>query len=166
MTRRLLAALVLLLAACSSPEPRVWQLPDHMSTLASHHLAESAARAGEVEEKRRLARYSPRPTPPVARSRAVVRVPAGDVWDRLADCESGSRDRHGRVIPGSARWSLNSSNGYFGGLQFSLESWRWVGGSGYPHEHSREEQIARAKVLQRRIGWRRGWPSCSRRLGL
>ncbi len=73
-------------------------------------------------------------------------------WDRLAQCES-----HGD-------WSLNTGNGYYGGLQFSLASWRDVGGSGYPHEHSREEQIRRGQILQARYGWGQ-WPVCSRELG-
>lgn len=75
-----------------------------------------------------------------------------DVWDRLAQCESGGR------------WHLDSGNGYFGGLQFLPSSWRWVGGTGMPHEASREEQIARAKILLAHQGWG-AWPACSRALG-
>lgn len=77
----------------------------------------------------------------------------GAVWDRLAQCESGGD------------WHINSGNGYYGGLQFSLRSWEWVGGSGYPHHASREEQIARAEILLERVGWG-AWPACSRTLGL
>src|SRR5690606_21804968 len=33
------------------------------------------------------------------------------IWDRLAQCESGGN------------WSINTGNGYYGGLQFSLQSW-------------------------------------------
>jgi hypothetical protein len=73
-------------------------------------------------------------------------------WDRLAQCES-----HGN-------WSLNTGNGYYGGLQFSLASWQNVGGSGYPHENSREEQIHRGQILQARYGWGQ-WPHCSSKLG-
>jgi hypothetical protein len=75
------------------------------------------------------------------------------VWDRLAECESGGN------------WSINTGNGYYGGLQFSLNSWRGVGGSGYPHEHSREEQIKRGKMLKANGGWGH-WPSCAAKLGL
>lgn len=80
-------------------------------------------------------------------------TPSGNVWDQLASCESGGN------------WSANTGNGYYGGLQFSLESWRSVGGSGYPHEHSREEQIARGKILQARQGWS-AWGTCANKLGL
>lgn len=78
---------------------------------------------------------------------------AGGVWDRLAQCESGGN------------WAINTGNGYYGGLQFSLGSWRAVGGSGYPHQASKSEQIARGEALKARQGWG-AWPSCSAKLGL
>jgi hypothetical protein len=77
----------------------------------------------------------------------------GSVWDRLAQCESGGN------------WAINTGNGFYGGLQFTLSSWRGVGGSGYPNMASREEQIARAEILQSRQGWG-AWPACSAKLGL
>jgi len=79
--------------------------------------------------------------------------PARGVWDRLAECESGGN------------WSINTGNGYYGGLQFSLSSWRAVGGTGYPHQASRAEQIKRAEMLLDIQGWG-AWPACSRKLGL
>jgi uncharacterized protein YabE (DUF348 family) len=80
-------------------------------------------------------------------------TPSGSVWDKLAECESGGN------------WSINTGNGYYGGLQFSLSTWRAYGGSGMPHEASREEQIAIAKKLQADAGWG-AWPACSSKLGL
>lgn len=73
-------------------------------------------------------------------------------WDRLAQCESGGN------------WATNTGNGYYGGIQFSLSSWRSVGGTGYPHEHSRETQIAMGQRLHSQGGWRH-WPGCSRSFG-
>lgn len=75
------------------------------------------------------------------------------VWDGLAKCEAGGN------------WAINTGNGYYGGLQFSLSSWRSVGGNGYPHQASREEQITRGQMLQARSGWG-AWPSCAAKLGL
>ncbi|GAB3037714.1 resuscitation-promoting factor RpfB [Nocardioides flavus (ex Wang et al. 2016)] len=75
------------------------------------------------------------------------------VWDRLAQCESGGN------------WAINTGNGYYGGLQFSAATWASVGGTGLPHQHSREEQIKRGQILQARAGWGQ-WPSCSAKLGL
>ena len=74
-------------------------------------------------------------------------------WEALAQCESGGN------------WSINTGNGYYGGLQFALATWRSVGGSGYPHQNSKAEQIYRGEILQQRAGWGQ-WPACSRKLGL
>jgi hypothetical protein len=116
---------------------------------------EPAPATSEIADRYAHARPAQRPSRSERRS----------VWDDLADCESGHRDRHGNVITGSARWGLNTGNGYYGGLQFSRRSWAWVGGTGMPHEHSRVEQIRRGEELQRRQGWG-AWPACSRRMGL
>ena len=80
-------------------------------------------------------------------------TPSGSVWDKLAKCESGGN------------WSINTGNGYYGGLQFSLSTWRAYGGSGLPSNASRERQIAIAKKLQADAGWG-AWPACSRKIGL
>ncbi len=80
-------------------------------------------------------------------------VASGSVWDRLAQCESGGN------------WSINTGNGYYGGLQFSLGTWRAYGGSGYPHQNSRAQQIAIGQKLQAAAGWGQ-WPACSAKLGL
>ncbi|WP_458116706.1 transglycosylase family protein [Arthrobacter sp. D2-10] len=83
-------------------------------------------------------------------------VSGGGAWDALAQCESGGN------------WSINSGNGYYGGLQFSESSWLGAGGGKYaplPHQASRAEQIATAEVLKQNGGWGH-WPSCSSKLGL
>jgi Transglycosylase-like domain len=73
-------------------------------------------------------------------------------WDALAECESGGD------------WHINTGNGYYGGLQFSLDTWHGVGGTGYPHEHSRETQIAMGQRLYASSGWG-AWPACTSKLG-
>jgi len=90
---------------------------------------------------------------PAAASAPIDTSGDGGVWDRIAACESGGN------------WSINTGNGYYGGLQFSLGSWRAVGGSGYPHQASKSEQIARAEILKARQGWG-AWPACTAKLGL
>jgi uncharacterized protein YabE (DUF348 family) len=77
------------------------------------------------------------------------------VWDQLAQCESGGN------------WAINTGNGYYGGLQFNLDTWQAYGGTGYPHENSREEQIAVATRLRDANGGSYGsWPHCASQLGL
>lgn len=101
----------------------------------------------------RAAQVPVRPAVPKPKTAPVAYSSDGSVWDRLAQCESGGN------------WSINTGNGYYGGLQFSLASWRGVGGSGYPHQASRAEQISRAEALRERQGWG-AWPACSAKLGL
>lgn len=97
---------------------------------------------------------------PIAAPQAVYRpavtptaVSGGGVWDRLAQCESGGN------------WAINTGNGFYGGLQFTLSSWRAVGGTGMPNQASKAEQIARAQMLQALQGWG-AWPVCSIKAGL
>lgn len=76
------------------------------------------------------------------------------VWDRLAGCESGGN------------WHINTGNGYYGGLQFSLGTWQSYGGTGLPSQHSRETQIAIATKLRNAQGGYGAWPACAAKLGL
>ena len=79
-----------------------------------------------------------------------------NVWDRVAACESGGN------------WSINTGNGYYGGLQFSASTWRGFGGTQYASSAqyaSRDTQIYIAqKVL--RVQGPGAWPVCSKRAGL
>jgi uncharacterized protein YabE (DUF348 family) len=78
----------------------------------------------------------------------------GTVWDQIAACESGGN------------WAINTGNGYYGGLQFSLGTWQSYGGPGYPHQQSRETQIAIAEKVRAATGGYGSWPHCSQSLGL
>jgi resuscitation-promoting factor RpfB len=82
-----------------------------------------------------------------------TKIPDG-VWDRLAGCESGGN------------WHINTGNGYYGGLQFSLGTWHAYGGTGLPSQHSRETQIAIATKLRNASGGYGAWPGCAAKLGL
>jgi predicted ribosomally synthesized peptide with SipW-like signal peptide len=81
-------------------------------------------------------------------------TPAADGlnWAALAKCESG-----GRV-------DAVSSNGLYHGLyQFSVSTWRSVGGSGLPSDASADEQTYRAQLLYNKSG-RSSWPHCGKYL--
>jgi predicted ribosomally synthesized peptide with SipW-like signal peptide len=81
-------------------------------------------------------------------------TPAADGlnWAALAKCESG-----GRV-------DAVSSNGLYHGLyQFSVSTWRSVGGSGLPSDASADEQTYRAQLLYNKTG-RSSWPHCGKYL--
>ncbi len=81
----------------------------------------------------------------------------GEIWDALAKCEAGGN------------WSINTGNGYYGGLQFNRQTWLAYDGDQYaplPHQATREQQIATATKLRDDRGGYGAWPSCSRQLGL
>ena len=69
-------------------------------------------------------------------------------WDRVAACESGGN------------WHINTGNGYYGGLQFSMSTWRAHGGSGNPASASKATQIRIAERVLANQGWG-AWPTCS-----
>jgi len=95
-----------------------------------------------------------------AEATATAKAPAvsgGATWDKLANCEA------------TGDWSINTGNGYYGGLQFDSGTWKAYGGTKYaplPHQASRSEQIAVASKVRDDRGGYGAWPSCSRKLGL
>jgi hypothetical protein len=124
---------------------------------ASATIADELTEALVVRfEREAQAPVPPAPVPTAEAVSATGPTPMA-TWEAVARCESG--------YGGEPDWTINTGNGFYGGLQFTLDSWRWVGGSGFPHEASKAEQIARAEILLERQGWR-AWPACSRALGL
>ncbi len=73
-------------------------------------------------------------------------------WDAIAQCES------------SGNWAINTGNGYYGGLQFTLSTWRANGGVGNPADATREQQITVAErvLATQGIG---AWPVCRKHAG-
>src|SRR4029079_3949875 len=81
---------------------------------------------------------------------------SGSIWDAIAACESGGN------------WSINTGNGYYGGLQFSYGTWLAYGGGADAQTAnlaSRAQQIAVAERLRAVSGFS-PWPACARALGL
>lgn len=77
-------------------------------------------------------------------------------WDKVAKCES------------SGNWSINTGNGYYGGLQFSQSTWAGFGGTRYAARAdlaTKAQQITVAeKVLT--VQGPGAWPVCGARAGL
>ncbi len=88
-----------------------------------------------------------------AASAATPAAAPTSTWDALAQCESGGN------------WSINTGNGFSGGLQFTPSTWAAHGGTGSAANASREQQIAVAQKVQASQGWG-AWPACSAKLGL
>jgi resuscitation-promoting factor RpfA len=89
-------------------------------------------------------------TAAVAAGSLVAGTAHADVdWDAVASCESGGN------------WSIATGNGYYGGLQFTLSTWRANGGSGMPNQASRAEQIRVAENILKTQGIG-AWPVCGK----
>jgi hypothetical protein len=88
------------------------------------------------------------------RQAAVARRRAALVarWQGVADCEAGGN------------WHINTGNGHYGGLQFSLGTWQAYGGPGMPHEQAawRQAEIGERVRLDTGLG---AWPHCGRHYG-
>ena len=77
---------------------------------------------------------------------AVTRYSSGTGWDGVAACESGGN------------WSINTGNGYYGGLQFTQQTWAGAGGLAYAPRAdlaTPAQQIAIASTLGMN-----NWPVC------
>ncbi|MPY63713.1 LysM peptidoglycan-binding domain-containing protein [Streptomyces spongiae] len=71
-------------------------------------------------------------------------------WDAVAQCESGGN------------WSINTGNGYYGGLQFSASTWSAYGGTQYAStadQASKAQQIEVAEKVLAAQG-KGAWPNC------
>jgi resuscitation-promoting factor RpfA len=76
-------------------------------------------------------------------------------WDRVAQCES------------TGNWSINTGNGFSGGLQFTPSTWRAFGGTQFApmaYQASRAQQIVVAEKVLAGQGWG-AWPVCAREAG-
>jgi hypothetical protein len=103
---------------------------------------------------------TPSSTPSAAPSSSPSPAPGGGSpsgahdWDAVARCESGGN------------WSINTGNGYYGGLQFSQSTWTAFGGAAYAPRAdlaSKSQQIAVAERVLASQG-AGAWPTCGRNL--
>lgn len=116
--------------------------------------AAAARKAREAEIARQRAAQARQPAPP-----ATAPATGGSgftVWDHIAQCESGGN------------WAENTGNGYYGGLQFDMQTWLAYDGAQFasrPDLASREAQITVATRV--RDGYKKypargysAWPVC------
>ncbi len=76
-------------------------------------------------------------------------------WDAVAQCES------------TGNWSINTGNGFYGGLQFTQSTWAAFGGTAYAPRAdlaTKAQQIAIAEKVLKAQG-RQAWPVCNTRGG-
>ena len=126
------------------------------SKIAKEPVAQVTS-VGTKEKPKPKPKPTPKPTPkPEAAKSSAEEAPAKNsssgaglnlareaMWVRIAECESNNR------------WDINTGNGYYGGLQFNLQTWRSVNGQDfapYPHQATRAEQITVANRLYAQRG--------------
>lgn len=126
-------------------------------TVTVNGVVESEGVAEEKETKKGKPAVIARGTKQTGNTGAAAPAVAnGSVWDAIAACESGGN------------WSINTGNGYHGGLQFNPGTWAAYGGTAFAPTAdlaTREQQIAIAERTQAAQGWG-AWPACTARLGL
>ncbi|OFI37805.1 transglycosylase [Arthrobacter sp. SW1] len=116
---------------------------------ASRTLVSSTVTVKPVAEKVTVGTKE-RPKP-AATSNGPTGAPNEAMWDRIAQCESGGN------------WSINTGNGYYGGLQFDIQTWLGSGGGAYAPNASlaskaQQIDIANRVYAQRGLQpWGCGW---------
>jgi uncharacterized protein YabE (DUF348 family) len=107
------------------------------------------------EPQNEIERVGTKQRPVVHTAPAPAPVSSGSHnWDAVAACESGGD------------WSINTGNGFYGGLQFTISTWDAYGGQAYAPRAdlaSREAQIAVAERVLASQG-AGAWPVCGANL--
>jgi resuscitation-promoting factor RpfB len=156
--------------------------PGGMDRLEADNLMRSRSVADWVDHPPPKPEPQPEPEPepePEPQPKSEPLPPAArNIWDNLADCESGNWVDGGKSFQeGSARWSWAKpgtevppwgTTVHHGGLQFAPSTWSWLAPEGYPafaYDATREQQIAVAEKVLAAQGWG-AWPVCASKLGL
>ncbi|MGW7407238.1 transglycosylase family protein [Streptomyces sp. NPDC054833] len=71
-------------------------------------------------------------------------------WDAVAKCESGGN------------WSINTGNGYYGGLQFSASTWSAYGGAKYAGTADKATKAQQIEIAEKVLAaqGKGAWPVC------
>jgi len=96
----------------------------------------------------------PASAPAVPPAQAASPRPAGGVnWPAIAACESGGN------------WSTNTGNGFYGGLQFTGQTWLANGGGRYASSANLATEAQQIAVAQRVLAGQGigAWPVCGAR---
>jgi resuscitation-promoting factor RpfA len=88
---------------------------------------------------------------------------SGSTWDKVARCES------------SGNWSINTGNGFFGGLQFTPSTWKAYGGTAFAPRADLATKAEQIRVAERVLTTGHAghgpqgpgaWPLCGAKAGL
>ncbi|WP_234470680.1 transglycosylase family protein, partial [Streptomyces sp. MBT70] len=87
---------------------------------------------------------------------APAQAASVETWDKVAQCESGGN------------WSINTGNGFYGGLQFNQSTWNAYGGTAYASRAdlaTKKQQILIGEKVLASQG-EGAWPTCGPQAGL
>jgi hypothetical protein len=117
---------------------------------AKHGPAHYTVRQGDTLSDIARHEYGRAAAAPAAAPASVPAASGGVNWSAIAACESGGN------------WSANTGNGFYGGLQFTQQTWQANGGGQYAasaDQASASQQIAVAQrvLASQGIG---AWPVC------
>lgn len=108
------------------------------------YVAPAPATQAPKQQQQKKAPSAPAPAPSKGgNSGAGLNLANEAMWDRIAQCES------------SGNWSINTGNGYYGGLQFDYNTWLSVNGDDFAPRAdlaTRAQQITVANRLYAQRG--------------
>lgn len=92
---------------------------------------------------------------PLLLSTTAANAATGNQWDNVAQCESGNN------------WSINTGNGFYGGVQFTNSTWAAYGGLAYAPRADLATKGQQIAVAERTLGGqgKGAWPVCGKGLG-
>ncbi|GLW59431.1 transglycosylase family protein [Kitasatospora phosalacinea] len=95
---------------------------------------------------------------PVAGLVTATSASAADVstWDKVAQCES------------TGNWSIDTGNGFYGGLQFTSSTWAAFGGTAYAPQANQATKAQQIEIAEKVLAVQGpgAWPVCSVQAGL
>ena len=128
--------------------PNVLLVGQRLRLPASGQVTAAIARAAQAAMP---APPPPSPAPTTAASYSQPDPSAGGAnWNAIAACESGGN------------WSINTGNGFYGGLQFTQQTWLGYGGGQYASSANLATPSEQIAVAQRVLGGQGigAWPVC------
>lgn len=84
------------------------------------------------------------------RRRPAAHAASTAAWDQVAACESGGN------------WNINTGNGYYGGVQFSYDTWAGYGGQQYAPTADQATKAQQIDIAERVLAGQGAgaWPNC------
>jgi LysM repeat protein len=135
------------------PDPNMIAAGQRLRLPTSGHVSARIARAAQAAIPAQAQAVSVPQADPPAATPVSTPPPAssgGANWSAIAACESGGN------------WSANTGNGFYGGLQFTEQTWLAYGGGQYASSANLASESQQIAVAQRVLAGQGigAWPVC------